>query len=178
MTFRSSCSQRFFKISVLKNLQACNFIKKRFQYRCFPVNIAKSFKNILFLENTAGGCFSTFPKIIFENFRFHHCFELSSRWFCLLISNPLRKGISSLCMPSDTYFQKQPQSCSIKQVVLKNLTKFSVKPLSQSLIFKARTQMLSCKFCDIFQNTYFYRIPLVAQLQVRRWLHIILNIFC
>ena len=27
-------------------LQACNFIKKRFQRRCFPVNIAKFFRTI------------------------------------------------------------------------------------------------------------------------------------
>ena len=51
---RSSRSQMFFKIGVLKNfaiftgkhlcwslLQACNFIKKRLQHRCFPVHIAK-----------------------------------------------------------------------------------------------------------------------------------------
>ena len=59
--FRSSCSQMFFKISVLKNLvilirkhlcwslffktlqacKDCNFIKKSLRYSCFPVNIAK-----------------------------------------------------------------------------------------------------------------------------------------
>ena len=51
---RSSRSQMFFKIGVLKKfaiftgkhlcwslLQACNFITKRLQHRCFPVHIAK-----------------------------------------------------------------------------------------------------------------------------------------
>ena len=55
---RSSCSLMFFKIDVIKNfltckgkhqcwslfsinLQACNFIKKRLQNRCYPVNITK-----------------------------------------------------------------------------------------------------------------------------------------
>ena len=37
-------------------LQACNFIKKRLQHRCFPVKSAKFFKT-LFLQNTSGGCF-------------------------------------------------------------------------------------------------------------------------
>ena len=61
MTDRSSCSKLFFKIGALKNfaifynktpllesfvnkfavLKACNFIKKRHQHKCFPVNIAK-----------------------------------------------------------------------------------------------------------------------------------------
>ena len=62
LRFRSSDSQEFFKISVLKNfaiftgkqtfvleslfdkvagLKASNFIKKRLQHRRFPVNIAK-----------------------------------------------------------------------------------------------------------------------------------------
>ena len=43
---RSSRSQMFFKIDVLKNFtmvsgQACNLIKKRLQHRCFSVKFAK-----------------------------------------------------------------------------------------------------------------------------------------
>ena len=43
MLFRSSRSQMFFKIGVLKGSDpnACNFIKKRLQHRSFLVNIAK-----------------------------------------------------------------------------------------------------------------------------------------
>ena len=37
-------------------LQGCNFIKKRFQRRCFPVNIVK-FKWAAFVYNTSGGYF-------------------------------------------------------------------------------------------------------------------------
>ena len=67
---RSSRSQMFFKISVLKNfsmlakntcvrvsfnkagsLKVCNLLKKRFQHRCFPVNIPK-FLRTAFLWNT------------------------------------------------------------------------------------------------------------------------------
>ena len=69
----SSPSQMFFKISFLKmfsffkyhrrtsvleslfnkvrGIQACNFIKKRLQHRCFLVKLAP------FLQNTSGGCF-------------------------------------------------------------------------------------------------------------------------
>ena len=76
--FRSSRSQVFFKIVVLKNfaiftrnrkttvlespftkvvdLQACNFIKRRLQRRCFPVNIAKCLRTP-FLQNTFFGYF-------------------------------------------------------------------------------------------------------------------------
>ena len=32
-------------------LQVSNFIKKRFQYKCSSVNIAKNFKNIFFKEH-------------------------------------------------------------------------------------------------------------------------------
>ena len=58
----------FLKVGVLKNffdihrktpvlesllisagLETCNFIKKRLQHKCFPVNIAKIFKNSFFL---------------------------------------------------------------------------------------------------------------------------------
>ena len=57
-TIGGSCSEIFFKVGVLKDsqysqktvfeslfnkvtgLKACNFIEKRLQYRCFPVDIA------------------------------------------------------------------------------------------------------------------------------------------
>ena len=37
------------------NLQICNFIEKRLQHRCFPVNIAESLRKHFFI--TYGGCF-------------------------------------------------------------------------------------------------------------------------
>ena len=37
-------------------LKVGNFVTKRVQHRCFPVNIAK-FQEQLFLQNTSGGCF-------------------------------------------------------------------------------------------------------------------------
>ena len=40
------------KIVILKNFaQACNFIKKRLQHRCFPVKFAK-FPRIFILKNS------------------------------------------------------------------------------------------------------------------------------
>ena len=66
----SSRPQMFLKVGVLKNFanftgkhlwgpQACNFIKKRLQHRCFPVKLAK-FLRTPFLKNTSGGCFCTY----------------------------------------------------------------------------------------------------------------------
>ena len=66
---RSSLSQMFFKIGILKNfatftgkhlcwsLKACNFIKNRLLHRDFPVNIMK-FLRTPFLQNVSSGCFS------------------------------------------------------------------------------------------------------------------------
>ena len=61
---RSSRLQMFFKISVLKKtsvaeflfnkvtaLKARNFIKKKLQHRCFPVNIAKFLRTTFFTEH-------------------------------------------------------------------------------------------------------------------------------
>ena len=64
---RSSRSQIFFKIGVLKNFayftgkhlcwsEACNCIKKRLQHGCFPVKSAK-FLRSSFKQNTSSGCF-------------------------------------------------------------------------------------------------------------------------
>ena len=87
--YRSSRSQMFFGTGALKNfamleflsnkvagLQACNFIKKRLQHRCFSVKFAKSLR-ASFLQNTSGGCFwkylinSLF--IAYENDESCHC---------------------------------------------------------------------------------------------------------
>ena len=67
--YRSSRSQMFFGAGAFKNFamldflfnkvagfQACNFIKKRLQHRCFSVKFAK-FSSASFLQNTSGGCF-------------------------------------------------------------------------------------------------------------------------
>ena len=35
----------------LLGLQSCDFIKKRLQQRCFPVNTTKSLRTSLFIEN-------------------------------------------------------------------------------------------------------------------------------
>ena len=59
--YKKICSQKFpnihRKTSVLESLfnkvaglQACNFIKKRYQHRCFPVNISK-FSRTSILKN-------------------------------------------------------------------------------------------------------------------------------
>ena len=65
----------YFKIGALKNFanfnrktpvldslfnkvagpQACYFIKKRLQHRCFPVKFAKLLRTHIFLQNTSGG---------------------------------------------------------------------------------------------------------------------------
>ena len=45
-----------------EGLEACKFIKKRLQRRCFPINIA-IFLRAAFFQNTSGGCYA----VNFEN---------------------------------------------------------------------------------------------------------------
>ena len=63
--YRSNRSQMFFDIGALKKfaiftgkyfaiftgLKACNFIKKRLQYRYFPLNIAKFLRSAFFIKH-------------------------------------------------------------------------------------------------------------------------------
>ena len=65
--FRSSRSQMFLKIGALKNFEIF-WIKKSFQRRCFPANIAK-FLRTAFLQNFSGGCFCIILKVIKQLFR-------------------------------------------------------------------------------------------------------------
>ena len=53
--------------------------------------------------------------------------------------------------------------------VLKNFAKFTGRHLYQSLCFKklqakkeTLAQVFSYEICELFKNTYFYKIPLVA----------------
>ena len=56
-TFRSIHRKMSVQESFLESgLKVCNFIKKRLQHRCFPVNIAK-FLRTAFSQNTSSGCF-------------------------------------------------------------------------------------------------------------------------
>ena len=57
----------------------------------------------------------------------------------------------------------RPEVFSIKGV-LRNFAKFTGKHLCQSLFFKKETlaQVFSCEFCEIYKNTFPYRMPLVA----------------
>ena len=58
-SYRSSRSQMFFKRGVPKNLalftrkclEACNFIKRRLQNKCFPVNIEKILRTAFFIKH-------------------------------------------------------------------------------------------------------------------------------
>ena len=55
MFFGTGALKNFALLEFLSNkvagLQACNFIQKRLQYKCFPVKFALSL-----LQNTSGGC--------------------------------------------------------------------------------------------------------------------------
>ena len=71
--------------------------------------------------------------------------------------------------------QKQPSEVFYKKVVLRNFAKFNGKHLYKSLFFnkvaglypatllkKRLIQVLSCEFCEISKNNFFYRTPPVA----------------
>ena len=54
--------------------------------------------------------------------------------------------------------------CSIKKSVLKNFAKFTGKPLRPVTLLKKENQvpLFPCEFSEIFKNTFFYKMPLVA----------------
>ena len=57
---QNRCSEKFCNVhrkTTVLDLQAtCNFIKKRLQHRCFPVNIGE-FLRTASIKNTSGDCF-------------------------------------------------------------------------------------------------------------------------
>ena len=98
--YRSSFSQIFFKIDVLKNFAnltakhqcwslTCNFIKNR----CFPVKFA-NFLRTPFLPNTSAGCFWTNPVDLCGSFGkgIFWSFSLSLHWLSYIMLNLLTKS--------------------------------------------------------------------------------------
>ena len=75
------------------------------------------------------------------------------------------------------------RSCSVKKVSLEisqnsqentcSRVSFLIRPEDCNLINKETlTQMFSCEFCKIFQNTFFHRTPLVAASVPTVWIKI------
>ena len=66
------------------------------------------------------------------------------------------------------YFQKQAPEAFRKKGVLKNFAKFTGKHLYHSFFFNnvagtaPAATLFSCEFCEIFNNTYLYRTPLMV----------------
>ena len=58
LTGKHLCWSLFFNKNA--GLQSCNFLKKRLQHRCFPMNIAK-FVRIPVMKNISRGLFERFP---------------------------------------------------------------------------------------------------------------------
>ena len=56
-----------FTSSQFPNLQACSFIKKRLQHRCFRVKFSKCLRTS-FLQNISGGCFWELAYILTQHF--------------------------------------------------------------------------------------------------------------
>ena len=80
MFFGTGALKNFAMLEFLFNkvagLQACNFIKKRLQHRCFSVKFTKSLR-ASFLQNTSVGCFCKYLMnslfTAYENDESCHC---------------------------------------------------------------------------------------------------------
>ena len=123
-------------------LQTCNFIKKRLQHRCFPVNIAKFLrtpvlKNIcerLLLQITL---LSLIVQVIPIKWRGHHflmIIEYCSGYFSQKLQNN---------HPPQIFTEEQSEAATggvlLKNGVLINFAEFTGKHLSQSLFFNKVT---------------------------------------
>ena len=83
---RNSRWQMFFKIGAReslaifteKRLKACDFIKKRLQHRCFPVNIAKFLRTAFFIEHLWWLLLNSLSKILYFNKRLR-MFQISAK---------------------------------------------------------------------------------------------------
>ena len=63
-------------LNKIAGLQACNFITKRLQHNCFPLNIVK-FVRTAFLQNKSGGCFCKHPSKHLLNISYYWCGHLA-----------------------------------------------------------------------------------------------------
>ena len=72
-------------------------------------------------------------------------------------------GFAFFCFTSVSSFVLVTQRCSVRKGVLRNVTKFTGKHLSQAIIKKETlAQVFSCEFCGISKTTFCYRANPVA----------------
>ena len=131
------------EVSFLIKLQALTLLKKRFPYRCFPVNFAK-FSRTSYSMNTSNGCFVI---ILTSVIRFISN-NKSIRTFALLFDKI--KGVSHLTYCRDLMtsndFQKQPSRGVLRKSCSENMPQ----------IYR-RTPMPKCDFNKV---ALFLRTPL------------------
>ena len=78
---KSACK----KISLAIVLKACNFIKKRLQHRCFPMNISKLLRTTILKNNSKRllqcFCFTLFPGffVLLGTHKVQMCFKYFSK---------------------------------------------------------------------------------------------------
>ena len=90
-------------------------------------------------------------------------------WFPLIVVLPILESTCKRVLFKFTYIRSSSPEVFCKKDVLKNFTKFTVKPLCQSLFFnkvaglfikkETLAQGFYCKFCEIFKNIFFNKIP-------------------
>ena len=103
MFFRTGALKNLEVLEFLSNkfagLQACNFIKKRLQHRCFSVKFSKSLR-ASFLRYTSGGCFWKYLMnsliIVYENDESCYC--------VLRIGSPMLISFYCVCFVSFNFF--------------------------------------------------------------------------
>ena len=104
MFFGTGAFKNFAMLDFLFNkvagFQACNFIKKRLQHRCFSVKFAKSLRTS-FLQNTSGGCFCKYRMnslfIAYEN-------DESCHGVVRIIGSPALISFYCVCFVSFYFF--------------------------------------------------------------------------
>ena len=139
---------------VLQNrCQACNFIKKRLQHRCFPMKFTKFLrtlfsvlKNTFTLVATSGSKQCKPVKTYTKSLCCRERNDIPKRYFsgqCFQIKS-IHLRFSEHCWQCSILVKLQLQRCSIKKVLL-NISQI--------------TGVFLCKFCKIFKN---HRSPPVA----------------
>ena len=155
------------EVSFLIKLQALTLLKKRFPYRCFPVNFAK-FSRTSYSMNTSNGCFVI---ILTSVIRFISN-NKSIRTFALLFDKI--KGVSHLTYCRDLMtsydFQKQPSRGVLRKRCSENMPQIYW-----------RTPMPKCDFplwrgCSLVNLLHIFRASFLKNTSGRLLLEFLIQI--
>ena len=151
-------------------LKACNFIKKRLQHRCLPVNIAKFIRTPfcrehlrwLLLKGIENQSVKGVLPILHQIKKLH--LKITGHVYSFIESAEISEVVAQRCSVKKFLWEISQKSQENTCARVSFLTKLQASTIKQTL-----AQVFFCEFCKSSRSTSCYRTPSVDASEIYLW---------